>query len=77
MKKKRIPSIFGEAAKISYVFADNIPKNSNVLIPDDYDGRHAFAIASRNHNVDIYEPDEKHLNEHTFIINGKKRIPVG
>ena len=77
MSEKRIPSIFGEAAKISYVFADSIPKNSNVLIPDDYDGRHAFAIASRNHNVDIYEPDEKYLNEYTFIINGKEKNSCG
>ena len=77
MKEKRIPSIFGEAAKISYIFADAIPKNSHVLIPDDCDGRHAFAIASRNHTIDIYEPDERYINEHTFIINNKKRNSCG
>lgn len=29
MKEKRIPSIFGEAAKIAYVFADVIPHNES------------------------------------------------
>lgn len=77
MKEKRIPSIFGEAAKISYIFADAIPKNSHVLIPDDYDGRHAFAIATRNHTIDIYEPDERYINGHTFIINNKEKNSCG
>lgn len=77
MKKKRIPSIFGEAAKIAYIFADAIPRKSHVLIPDDYDGRHAFAISTRDHIIDVYEPDEKYLNEHTFIINGKEKNSCG
>lgn len=77
MKKKRIPSIFGEAAKIAYVFADAIPRKSHVLIPDDYDGRHAFAISTREHIIDIYEPDERYINEHTFIINDKEKNSCG
>ena len=77
MKKKRIPSIFGEAAKIAYVFADAIPRKSHVLIPDDYDGRHAFAISTRYHIIDVYELDERYINEHTFIINDKEKNSCG
>ena len=77
MKKNRIPSIFGEAAKIAYIFADALPRKSHVLIPDDYDGRHAFAISTRDHLIDVYEPDEKYINEHTFIINDKKKNSCG
>ena len=63
--------------RFSYIFADAIPKNSPVLIPDNWNGRHAFTISSRNHTIDIYEPDERYINEHTFIINNKNRNSCG